>query len=379
MSREPEHVVVVGGGVVGRFIAYRLAIEGVGVTLVERDMVEAGVAGSGASGTSAGNVQPGADFSGEYWRDLTVESYRLLRRFLPEIKETARTDLMDQEVQYLFPALKRDETGRLRSDSEARARTGLRVRWIDGADARELEPRLSAEVLGGMLHQDCMQLDPQRTVAALSVSAQARGAEVRLAEAAGLRRQDDRVSGVLLRDGTSVSCDTVVLAAGAWTGEMTSDWLGVRLPTQPVNVQKLHLRTRGEPLGCAVSWDGTNIVLRKDGLVHAGSRLDPASGYTAHTSEEGKSWLLQRVKTVLPGLEIESSEAMAACAVQGNTPILGPVEALEGVYVAVPRYEGFLLAAVLADMMVELLVHGKEHRFLARMLPEADNGHPVNS
>ena len=375
MSRQPESVVVVGG-VVGCFIANRLAIEGVVVTLVERDMVEAGVPGSGASGTSAGNVQPGADFSGEYWRDLTVESYRLLRRFLPDIKEVSGTDLMDQKVQYLFPALNDDEANRLRSDSQARAGTGLKVRWIDGADARELEPRLSTEILGGMLHQDCMQLDPQRFVSALSKSALARGAQVRLAEAVGLRSRGDRVSGVLLRDGTSVSCDTVVMAAGAWTGEMTSEWLGVPLHTQPVNVQKLHLRARGEPLGCAVSWDGTNIVLRRDGLIHAGSRLDPASGYTAHTSDEGVSWLLHRVDTVLPGLEIEASEALAACAVQGNTPILGPVEALEGVYVAVPRYEGFLLSAVLANMIVELLVHGKEHRFLAGMLPEAASSRP---
>jgi glycine/D-amino acid oxidase-like deaminating enzyme len=45
---------VVGGGVVGCCIAYRLALEGVPVTLIERQHV-----GAGASGASAGNVQPG--------------------------------------------------------------------------------------------------------------------------------------------------------------------------------------------------------------------------------------------------------------------------------------------------------------------------------
>jgi glycine oxidase len=41
-------VTVVGGGVVGCFIAYHLALEGVAVTLVEREHV-----GAGASGASA--------------------------------------------------------------------------------------------------------------------------------------------------------------------------------------------------------------------------------------------------------------------------------------------------------------------------------------
>ena len=46
-------VAVVGGGVVGCFVAYRLAGMGLPVTLVE----QAGP-GGGATGNSAGNIQP---------------------------------------------------------------------------------------------------------------------------------------------------------------------------------------------------------------------------------------------------------------------------------------------------------------------------------
>ena len=48
-------VVVIGGGVVGCFLAYRLASEGVSVTLVEQEGP-----GAGATGNSAGNIQPGS-------------------------------------------------------------------------------------------------------------------------------------------------------------------------------------------------------------------------------------------------------------------------------------------------------------------------------
>jgi glycine oxidase len=47
-------VTAVGGGVVGCFIAYRLALEGGAVTVLEREHV-----GAGASGALADNVQPG--------------------------------------------------------------------------------------------------------------------------------------------------------------------------------------------------------------------------------------------------------------------------------------------------------------------------------
>lgn len=369
MTKKPESIIVVGGGVVGHFIAYRLAIEGVDVTLVEKDRIEVGNPGSGASGTSAGNLQPGGNFSGEYWRNLTFESYQLLRSFLPEIKKTSNTEIMDQEVNYLYPALSASEAGHLQKDSEYRSKAGLRVHWIDGDQARGLEPRLSADILGGMLHQDCTQLDPQRFISALSESAETHSAQIRLAEAVGLHSKSGRVSGVQFKDGTSLRCDTVVLAAGAWTGNLTAEWLGTPLPTSPVNVQKLHLRARGEPLKCAVSWGGVNMVLRRDGVIHAGSREDPTSGYASYTTDEGRDWILERVTAVLPGLEIETSERMAASVVQGNTPILGPIKALEGVFVAVPRYEGFLLAAILAEMLENLLLRNKQHRFLAGMLP----------
>ena len=49
-----QRITIVGGGVIGCFLADRLALEGVPVTVIERDYV-----GSGATGASAGNIQPG--------------------------------------------------------------------------------------------------------------------------------------------------------------------------------------------------------------------------------------------------------------------------------------------------------------------------------
>ena len=173
MPHEPGSVVIVGGGVIGCFIAFRLAQENVSLTLVEKDSV-----GSGASGTSAGNVIPNRLLYGDLELDLGVESLNLFRRHLPEIKERSGIDILDQDVRYLFAALDDDEVRTTTGDLQAMQAAGLRAEWMSGAEARRLEPRLSPEVRGGLLHQDCIQIDGQRFVSALVASAEDLGATV---------------------------------------------------------------------------------------------------------------------------------------------------------------------------------------------------------
>ena len=91
---EVRSVTIVGGGVIGCFLAYRLALEGMPVTVIERHSVCAG-----ATGASAGNVQPGviggvADAQGIIGT-LGAQSLQLHRSLLPGIKESSGLDPLD--------------------------------------------------------------------------------------------------------------------------------------------------------------------------------------------------------------------------------------------------------------------------------------------
>ena len=91
-----QRVTIVGGGVIGCCLAYRLALEGVPVTVLERQHI-----GSGATGASAGNVQPGVmggivDAQGVLGI-LGAQSLQLHRTFLPAIKEDSGLDPLDHE------------------------------------------------------------------------------------------------------------------------------------------------------------------------------------------------------------------------------------------------------------------------------------------
>jgi len=364
-----RRVTIVGGGVIGCFLAYRLALEGVPVTVLERQHV-----GSGATGASAGNVQPGVmggivDAQG-ILGTLGAQSLRLHRAFLPAIKEDSGLDPLDHEVQYFYAAMDEHEVAETRQFTTALQEQSLRAEWIDGSAARALESRLAPNILGGALHQDCFQMDAYRFVSALSQAAQRRGAGVQQGEVVGLQRTGERVTGVVLKDGTLIESETLVLTMGAWTGVALAQWLGLSVPIGPYPLQKLHVRPAGPLPRCAVRWGDVNMVARRDGMVHVGSKHDP-TGFEARPTDEGRHWMLERFQTVFPSLPAEVVEARAGlgAATPDRTPIVGPVPGCAGLYVAVPSTNGFLLSAVMADILTALLVRGEQHPLLSRLLP----------
>ena len=366
---EVRSVTIIGGGVIGCFLAYRLALEGMPVTVIERHAV-----GAGATGASAGNVQPGVmggivDAQGVLGT-LGAQSLQLHRRFLPAIKESSGLDPLDHEVQYFYAALEAQEVTETQQFTAALQAHRLRAEWIDGPAARALEPRLAPHILGGALHQDCFQMDAYRFVSALSQAAQRHGAQLQYGEVVGLQRAGERVTGVLLKDGSTITCETLVLAMGAWTGVALAQWLGLAVPIGPYPLQKLHVRPAGPMPRCAVRWGDVNMVARRDGVMHVGSKHDP-TGFEVHPTDMGRHWLLERFQTVFPNLAAEVVEARAGLGAEtpDRTPIVGPLPGYDDVYVSVPSTNGFLLSAVMADMLSALLVRGEQHPLLPTALP----------
>ena len=354
--------VVIGCGAVGCFTAYRLAAMGLSVTLIDQEGP-----GAGATGNSAGNVQPASGDDDSSKIILGAESLTLWREHLPHISEVGGIDYQDQDVHYLYAAIDQTEELNVRRILTDVIAAGLRAEWVDGDSARKLEPRLSESITGGMLHHDCIQMDPKLLMVALSKTAEAEGAAIlRDTKATGLSLVGGRVNGVKLENGNTLQCSSVVIATGAWTLKALSDWLGYKLPVEPYGLQKVHLGLgSAAPLNCAIRWNGVNIVCRKDGLVHAGSRFDP-NGFDAKPSSDSERWLLDQVAKIVPGFKPANVENIAAFAAstRRRIPIVGALPETAGIYLAVPSTDGFLMSAVLAEMTANLIVNGQKHKLI---------------
>lgn len=356
MAQQPE-VIVVGGGVIGLATAYFLSVEGVKVEVLEREGI-----GSQASGTAAGFLSSiwGVGGPGPLLA-LTTEGLRQHRSLAPALREETGVEVQYAELSVLRPAFSQEEAQQLRSELSWQQEAGFKMRWVEGEEARRLEPRLSPQALGAVFSQNNeAQLDSYRLVLALARGAEMRGAVIRHGQVVGLTRQGRKVTGVVL-PGERVSCDRVVLAMGPWTGQ-ASQWLGFPVPVEPLRGQLLRLRLPDPPLRWALFWKGGYVLRKPDGLVTAGTTEEKV-GFDNRTTEEGRASIMESLLTLGPSLAEAELVEFTACLrpLSGDgLPILGQVPGWEGLYLATGHgRKGILLSAVTGRIMADLLVRGR--------------------
>src|SRR5438874_2659767 len=124
-------IVVVGAGVIGLAIAWRLAQRGATVTVLDK-----GAAGAGASHAAAGmlaicaEAEPGE----ETLVALGRASQALWPDFAAELEAAAGTTVELRREGTLVIAATADDEARLRHQLEFQYRLGLPVEWIGGAE-----------------------------------------------------------------------------------------------------------------------------------------------------------------------------------------------------------------------------------------------------
>ena len=349
-------VVIVGGGIVGIATAYFLGKAGIKSVVVERDSV-----GSHASGFAYGGLNPlaGAGVPGPLVA-VGFEGMRLhheLSRTLPEqtgvnteygVRPTASLCFTQAEV-----------AGAKMGLPWQQAQEGYTVRWLEPDDVKELDQRISREALGAVYIEGTTEVEPYRFVLALAQAAEALGAEIRHGAVTGLKRQGDRVSGVVLENG-EIPCDRVVLAMGPWSGE-ASPWLGVPVPVTPLKGQILRLRAPGLPFRCSIGWSGSYATTKSDGLLWAGTTEEEV-GFNETPTTEARDSIMAELLKMIPSLADAQLVQQTAClrplSADGGL-VLGPLPGWDGVYAATGAgRKGILLGPAMGRITADLIVKG---------------------
>jgi glycine oxidase len=361
-------VVVIGGGVIGLSVAWRLARRGAMVTLVDDDPA------GGASRAAAGMLAPvtEAHFGEEALTALNLESSRRWPAFAAEVEEASGMTVGYRSEGTLAVAFDDDDLRMLTALAAYHERLGLPGQRLRGRECRSLEPLLSPRIRGGIFVESDHQVETRALTAALLVAAERAGVTVLRERAAQLDvdggdgRADaaapgvgaGRAVGVTLESGEHVRAGVTVLAAGSWSAEMPGLPPEVRPPVRPVKGQILRLRASdalAPRLSCTVRGvrRGRSIyaVPRADGRVVVGATVEEKGWDTTVTAGAVRE-LLEDATEVIPALgEFELIETLARLrpGTPDNGPILGP-SALPGLIMATGHYRnGVLLTPVTVD------------------------------
>ena len=230
-------VAVVGAGVIGLSVAWRLAQRRLSVAVFDR----AGV-GAGASLAATGMLAAAAEHEpgDPELLALALESQRMWPAFGRALEAQSGLAIDFRESGTLVVALGRDEVERLRFRHDLHRRCGLATRWLGGPEVRAMEPGLRPAVAAGLFCPDDHQVDPRLVMAALRGAFLASGGH--LIEHCAVEALDlagGRVCGIATAAGRCRAA-TVVLAAGAWTaGNLLPP--GLVVPVRPLKGQALAL------------------------------------------------------------------------------------------------------------------------------------------
>lgn len=343
-------VAVVGGGVIGLSVAWRLAADGHPVTLFDPSP------GRGASWVAGGMLAPVTEAwpGEEAVLELGEESLRLW----PEFAERLRSDAFDPGLSLtgtVVAAADRADAAQLEVLATYLARVGRSVEFVTGRVLRSRVPGLSTSLRSGLCVPGDLAVDNRRLLDALRAASERHGVQVRTETVGELGARRVRTT-----DGGEHTFDAVVLAAGAFSAQLHP---AVADAIRPLKGEILRVRARKTSLPpprvtvrAIVEGRPLYLVPRDNGELVIGATQYEA-GFDQSVRAGGVRELLDYAERVYPSVgEYELIEAKAGLRASSadNLPLIGALA--DGVLIASGHHRnGLLMAPVTANAVLAIL------------------------
>lgn len=361
-----DHVVIVGGGVMGCAAAYELATRGVAVTVLERSVpgAEASSAAAGILGAQVEAHHPGP------MTELGLASLKLYPALVKELERVSGVGLGFRRSGVLKVGFAASDVQQLARERAWQQRQGLPIAKLSGPELRKREPALSPELSGGLWFENDATLDPRSLLSGLRVAAEKSGA--RFQSGAFVKRvaeDNGRAIGVELSDGSVVKGSHVVLAAGSWTS-LVSQSEAPRVV--PARGQIVELRSSVPPLSSIVFGPDCYVVPRADGRVLIGSTLEFV-GYKREVTAAAVAKLLSAAIRLVPTLgdaELSSTWSSFRPYTSDELPLLGPSKTPGLIMMSGHYRNGILLAPISARIVAACVLGQKPPVDLAPFSPD---------
>jgi len=351
-------VAIIGGGVIGCAIAYNLHKAGVDVMVLDQ-----GEIGAEASSAAAGLLAPLGSLSGPgAFADLMLASFNLFPALVPELEGASGIRLEYEQTGALRVVRDSKHIPNLRKRMKEWQPLGLRMDWLTGDEARQREPLLASDISAAIYAPEESQIKASHVAQAYWRAAANQGATFYShTEITGLQRQNNRVTSIQTARGETISCNSLVIAVGAWSARC-GEWLNIKILVSPQRGQILSLRQPPSPLRHLVFGEAVYPAPKNDGTIIVGATKEEF-GFDKQLTAGGIAWLLNSAIRLVPSLEgcaIEAIWAGLRPKTPDQQPILGKAPAWENVVLATGHGSvGIMLSAITGKMIAELVVTGE--------------------
>jgi glycine/D-amino acid oxidase-like deaminating enzyme len=206
MSKTGYDVVIVGAGIVGAACADEFVRRGQRVAVIGADVI-----GSGATAAGMGHIVVMDDSDAQF--ALTRYSQQLWQELRPQLP----ADVEYEQCGTIWVAADEEEMTEVHRKRAYYGARGVPTEVLDAKALQNLEPNLRSGMAGGLLVPEDGVLYPPCAARFLMERAQAGGAKLRLGVPAAQINQGR----VRLTDGTELSAEVIVNAAGASAADLT--------------------------------------------------------------------------------------------------------------------------------------------------------------
>lgn len=369
-----QHVIIIGGGIIGLLSGRELLARGRSVTILDRGDLRNSASTGNAGVISPGHapiptpevaakairmmldprsplyIPPRPSLSLLRWllsfrRACRPAHFRMSSQVLDRFSKLSRErfePLIEECPQALEPtgfadiALTPQGRDHLDHEAERLTKSGFNVEFRTGDELRREDPSWSDDVIGGLVQHDGIVARPDDLIRHLAQRFEADGGILRTnATVEKVHLEGRCFESIELADGERIQGGTLLVTAGIWSSGLARD-LNISIPMQAAKGYHLMIEMENPPRMASVLSEACIVVNPMGNQVRLAGTLE-LSGINDRMVQRRLDMLPQAACRYLPGIKNATRHSewngLRPCTADG-LPVIGPVPEMSNAYLA---------------------------------------------
>tara|TARA_B100000427_G_C15516078_1_gene598231 strand:+ start:2257 stop:3372 length:1116 start_codon:yes stop_codon:yes gene_type:complete len=355
-------VLIIGGGIIGLSIAWRLIGIGKKVIIVDKKNL-----GKEASWAAAGMLSGRLDLKPCEKQLLPIfeKSHLEWPKFAKELESKSGKSIGYRKEGTLMVSCDFNEEKKLKNNYNFLKKNKANIFWLSGKEIREKEPYVSNNVLSGFFSPEDHHVNNRYILDALITILKKNKNNCIFKENTEVEKiitKKNQVVGVKTKN-EIIKTKEIIICSGAWTNKIKN--IAVKeVSIRPVKGQMICLKMpKTTELLKHILWrENVYLVPRDNSDLIIGS-TEEEMGFDKNLTAGGIYNLLKIAREVLPGVEdlsiVESWSGLRPTT-RDEAPIIGPSKKIRGLIYATGHHRnGVLLAPLTSNVIKNYYLNGK--------------------